>query len=194
MNSALVECDIALDRYGNEIHIRDAASGAKGYRCRSCGADMVAHQKRRRNEAHFQCWPRFASEVFDCIWSNDTYRHEVAEQLIQQSRQLKLPALHSLRPASYDGPLPRISEAALLAAPEVLVERCVYEDDQGRIDFALALNTTRTQSARNCWSALTIIFRNDHQVSCLFLLSCLHKVDIWKKIDSILPRGSYLPR
>lgn len=171
--STLVECDTALDRHGNEIRILDAASGAKGYFCRSCGAEMVAHQKRRRNEAHFQHRPRFAGEVFDCIWSNETYRHKVAKKLIQQSRQLKLPALYALRPAGYNGPLPRILETALLVAPEVLVERCVYEDDQGRIRFARALEYDQDPAGKELLVRPDLIFRNARQEPILFVEICV---------------------
>ena len=96
--TALVECETALDLQGNEIHIRDAASGAKGYYCSSCGAEMVAHRKRRRNEDHFQHRPRYAGEVFDCLWSNESYRHKIAKKLVRLLRQLKVPALYPSGP------------------------------------------------------------------------------------------------
>jgi hypothetical protein len=48
---ALVECDTAIDRDDNEIHVRDASIIAKGYFRRNCAAELVAQRKRRRNAA-----------------------------------------------------------------------------------------------------------------------------------------------
>lgn len=171
--STLVECDTALDRHGNEIHIRDAPSGAKGYYCRSCGAEMAAHQKRRRNEAHFQHRPRFAGEVFDCLWSNESYRHKTAKRLIQQSGQLKLPALHALRPDDYEGPVPRILEAEVFFAHEALVERCVFEDSQGRPRFAHALEYDEDPSDKVLLVRPDLVFRNADGHPVLFVEICV---------------------
>ena len=184
--SALVECDTAVDRDGNEIHIRDAASGAKGYRCRSCGAEMVAHQKRRRNEAHFQHRPRFAGEVFDCLWSNETYRHKVAKRLIRQFRQLKLPVLYPIRPDDYEGPLPRILEAATLEAHEVLEERCVYEDSQGRIRFARALEYDQDPTGKVLMVRPDLIFRNASREPILFVEICVTHTPDDRKLARLL--------
>lgn len=132
----LVECDTALDSQGNEIQIEDAASGAQGYFCPSCGAEMVAYKKRRRNESHFQHRPRFKGEEISCVWANETYRHKVAKQILQRLKCLKVPALYAIRPLDFEGPVDCILPEAFLEVPTVLAERCIFEDEQGKICFA----------------------------------------------------------
>ena len=179
---ALVECDTAIDRDGNEIHIRDAASGAKGYFCRSCGAELVAHRKRRRNEDHFQHRARFTGEVFDCIWSNESYRHKVAKRIVRLLRQLKVPALYAIRPEDYEGPLPKILEATVFTAHRVLEERCVYEDIQGHPCFARYLYYEQAPEGKELLVRPDLTFCNDRLEPVLFVEICVTHTPDDKKL------------
>jgi hypothetical protein len=170
--SALVECDTALDSQGNEIRIEDAASGARGYFCSSCGAEMVAYKKRRRNESHFQHRPRFKGEEILCVWANETYRHKVAKQILQRLKRVKVPALYAIRPPDYEGPVDCILAEAFIEAPIILAERCIFEDEQGKPCFARYLEFKEYKGEKELLVRPDIIFCNARNEPILFVEIC----------------------
>jgi hypothetical protein len=170
--SVLVECDTALDSQGNEIHIDDAASGAKGYFCASCGAEMVAYKKRRRNESHFQHRPRFQGEEILCVWANETYRHKVAKQILQRLKRVKAPALYAIRPPDYEGPVDCILAETFIEAPIILAERCIFEDEQGKPCFARYLEFEEYQGEKELLVRPDLTFCNALHEPILFIEIC----------------------
>jgi hypothetical protein len=170
---SFVECDTALDRDGQKIHINDAPSGAQGYTCLSCGGPMAAYLKRRRNEPHFQHLPLFKGEEILCIWANESHRHKVAKQILQRLKRVKVPALYAIRPDGFEGSVPIIHAANTIEAADVLAERCIFEDSEGTVRFARELEFEQYPGHKELLVRPDIIFRNADQKPILFIEVCV---------------------
>lgn len=129
-----VQFYLAHDRHKRVIHIDDAISGANGYHCMGCGAQMIA-SKAKINQHHFRHHPRYKDATAPCTYSDETYRHKLAKEILQRLRRVKVPAVYGIPPAGYEGRLPRLLPEQFIEAQKVFVEHYIYRTETGDVLF-----------------------------------------------------------
>ena len=87
----------ALDDMNVVRFISDVKSGKHGYRCLQCGGELVAKKHKDRLD-HFAHDPKDVSRLGKCTYSDETYRHKIAKEILQRIKQIKVPALYKLPP------------------------------------------------------------------------------------------------
>jgi len=115
-------------------HISEVESGRKGYYCIGCGKEMQA----RKGDIlmhHFSHDPKDIQNSGKCSYSDETYRHQLAKEILQRIKQIKVPALYKYPPDGIDGKPNKLKDAQFIHADSVSIELTFYEDEDGRIVF-----------------------------------------------------------
>ncbi len=116
---------------GEEFHISQAERGRKGYYCIDCDQEMVACKGDIVS-------PYFRHHVTDvrierkCTFSNETYRHKIAKEILQRIKQIRVPAVDKYAPKGSEGVM-RLKEAETIQAYSVGIEYRFYEDETSQI-------------------------------------------------------------
>ncbi|OOV29147.1 hypothetical protein BXU11_04275 [Flavobacterium sp. LM5] len=121
---------------GEPIYILEAESGRKGYWCMGCDAEMeaVIQKKHTLYKSYFR---HIAKDVkkgeIPCTFSNQDYRHNLAIDILQRTKRVKVPNLYKY---ALDGKSAKlIQEATFVEAHSVKKELSFYEDDDGEVKF-----------------------------------------------------------
>lgn len=121
---------------GEPIYILDAESGRKGYWCIGCEAEMEA-VRRKKNLLHKSYFRHIAKDVkkgeIPCTFSNQDFRHNLAIDILQGTKRIKVPNLYKYAPDGKNAKL--IEEAKFVEAHSVKAELTFYEDDEGKVLF-----------------------------------------------------------
>jgi hypothetical protein len=116
------------------VFIMDAESGRKGYWCVGCNAEMEA-VRRRKNTSHKSYFRHIAKDVkkgeIPCTFSNQDFRHNLAIDILQRTKRIKVPNLYKYSPDGKQAKL--IEQAKFIEAHSVKAELSFYEDDDGNI-------------------------------------------------------------
>lgn len=118
---------------GEEYHISQVERGRKGYYCIDCDQEMVACKGDIVS-------PYFRHHVTDvtierkCTFSNETYRHRVAKEILQRIRQIRVPAVDKYAPKGSEGVM-RLKGAETIHAYSVGIEYRFYEDETSQIKW-----------------------------------------------------------
>src|SRR5688572_3290010 len=98
----------ANDVTGNPIHVRDTKSGRNGYFCqgKECQRELVAvHREIPRHSWHFRHDAKDRAVAgFKCTYSDETHRHQIAKEILQRIRHIKVPSVCKYPPKGVDGP------------------------------------------------------------------------------------------
>lgn len=139
------------------MFIDDVESGKRGYVCIGCGQDMIAYNQGLSGRQHyFGHDPKDVVRKGQCTFSNETYRHKVAKDILQLIKEIRVPAVYVFPPDGSGQPR-RIREARLVQAHSVGVEWVFFENPDGEISHCpksdwtenrqtLSLNLTQQQS------------------------------------------------
>lgn len=128
---AVVQCDYAFDEHGQEVHISVAVLGGS-YRCQHCDNALIAKAKHSNLvEAHF------AHKVMDaerpCTFSNESYRHAKAKQLLVARLRVMVPAVYAAPPEGYVGKVPRLALPREVVAASAVRERNIYVTEDAEL-------------------------------------------------------------
>ncbi len=117
------------------VHIDQAESGKKGYVCIGCGQEMIAYNGGTHYRRHyFGHDPKSVEHKGQCTFSNETYRHKVAKDILQQIKQIKVPAVFVGSPDGVGRPR-RIRDAQIVSATTVGIEWLFFENEEGEIKY-----------------------------------------------------------
>ena len=76
----------ARDKSQTILHISQATSGKNGYFCLGCNKQMQA-KKGEVKFHHFSHDPKDAEKHGKCTYSDETYRHKLAKEILYAPRQ-----------------------------------------------------------------------------------------------------------
>lgn len=115
-------------------HISEVESGRKGYYCMGCGREMQA-KKGEKRAYHFAHDPKDVLKKGKCVYSDETYRHQLAKEILQRIKQIKVPNLYKYPPSGIEGKANKLKDSWIVVADTVKIELTFYEDENGEIKF-----------------------------------------------------------
>ena len=120
-------------------HISEVESGRKGYFCMGCGREMQAKKSIKITE-YFSHDPKNIKNTGKCTYSDETYRHKLAKEILQRIKKIKVPTLYKYPPKGTDGMAMKIKDAHFVDADTVKNELQFYEDESGIIHYGRGIN------------------------------------------------------
>jgi hypothetical protein len=190
-----VECDFALTPDDQEIYIADAQRKFKGYRCIGCRREVVA-RKGKHNEPHFAHLASHKQTEQQCTYSNESYRHAKAKEILLRIKQVQVPNVYAAYPPDYTGQVPRLAKARTVRAVKVEAERNIYLNELGEIQRAKRSQADKFDDQGGEWELLVrpdIVFLDAADKPILFIeIVATHEVSEKKlarlhllKVDTI---------
>lgn len=168
----------ALDVNSKEVYIGDVERGRKGYFCIGCEKEMQA-VKPKTIRAYFRHDVRFDPVEKKCTYSDETYRHKLAKEILQTERKIKVPALYKYPPKGEAGEPILISKSRYVEASHVSNELFFYEDEDGEVRFG------RNKDVKDRYLLVkpdVTFFDKNRKPILLIELVATHKADDEKKI------------
>lgn len=139
-----VDTSIAL--FGEkEIHISEAESGKKGYKCRACGKELVAF-KQRKNPHHRSYFAHYGGDTLEhekCYKYNETLRHSFAKKELARTKKIAVPAVYKLDPSDPENYPMKIADRKVIVAHQVKLELTFYENDQGQLKWGRKFDASK---------------------------------------------------
>ncbi|WP_148041275.1 coiled-coil domain-containing protein [Rufibacter immobilis] len=118
------------------IHISEARSGKKGYFCLGCRREMQAVKFKIENyQSYFRHDPKGVEPNRKCTYSDETHRHKLAKDILQQIKRIKVPPVYKYPPKGHDGLANLLQEDQFIEAHTVENETCFYENENGEIKW-----------------------------------------------------------
>ena len=175
----------ALNDDNEIVPISNVQRGEKGFRCRGCLKEMSAvKQSRSSREDFFRHLVKGINEnERECIYSNETYRHKIAKELLQKLKRLRLPELikyssdKKLKGKIIKG---RIDSKNSFKADRVLIEHYVSFNEV----FDIEISNQKTFNDAEYWIQPDLIFIIKNQPVLFVEIWETHKVDE-KKLEKI---------
>ncbi len=115
-----------------EVFIGDVPRGRKGYFCLGCDKELIA-KKGKLRIMHFAHDAKDVTHTGKCSYSDETYRHWLAKELLKRYKEVKVPAVYKYPPKGEDGAPMLIRDKHYIKAAKVQAEIEFYEDDNGKI-------------------------------------------------------------
>lgn len=122
-----------------EVHISQVESGRKGYYCLGCDREMQA-KKGLHLAHHFAHDPKDVLNKGKCTYSDETYRHKLAKEILQRIKQIKVPTLYKYPPPGVEGRPYKLKDAEFISAESVRIELTFFEDGEGYVDYGKNIN------------------------------------------------------
>lgn len=183
---------------GESIHISQAESGQKGYFCQGCKKELQAVKHKVPNRIDY--FRHVAQDVKierKCVYSDQTYRHKLAKELLARLKHIKVPAIYKYPPKGEEGQANLLAEAVLLEAHSVEMERTFYEDESGEIKWGSGTGIEE----KYLLIRPDVVFFDQNKNPILFIeLVATHKVDNEKKaklrrlgidaVELVIPKDS----
>ena len=123
-----IENVFAFNIKNEVVHVSEVESGRKGYYCMGCRREMQA-KKGEIMIHHFSHDPKDTIKKGKCTFSDETYRHKLAKDILQRIKELKVPALFKYPPKGTEGRPDKIKDSTTIVAHTVRNELFFYEDD-----------------------------------------------------------------
>lgn len=170
----------AFDLKHEPVHISDARSGRKGYFCMGCDREMQAvKSKILGRSSYFRHDPKDVLRKGKCTYSDETYRHKLAKEILVRLKQIKLPAVYKYPPKGEAGLAYLLKESETLTAHHVEVQRHFYETDDGEIAWGSQVEA----NGKNLLIVPDVIFFNKENEPILFIeLVVKHGITDEKKL------------
>ena len=127
----------ALNTKDETIHISEAESGRKGYFCLGCKRELQAVKQTKENRiSYFRHDHNALKGDGLCAYSDETYRHQLAKQILLNYKRVKVPAVYKYPPKDLSGLIANlISKEKIIEASFGVPELSFYEDNNGVIHF-----------------------------------------------------------
>lgn len=117
-----------------EIHVSKAESGKKGYFCLGCEREMQAVISKKQNRiSYFRHDPKAVKGKGKCTYSDESYRHKLAKDILQRTKFIKVPSLYKYPPIGQKGKEYLLSESIIIEAAMVGIEKSFFENENGGI-------------------------------------------------------------
>ncbi|MBJ6119017.1 hypothetical protein JAO76_12490 [Pontibacter sp. BT310] len=175
-----VAFEYAKDIAGHIIHITTAQSGANGYYCVGCSSEMIAYLGKKL-QPHFKHHPNDVDKSSECTWSDETYRHKIAKEILQRLKEVRVPKVPIKVPKEYGGGSIPISPSRVVKASSVLIERYIYEDEYGQVKFERSFDSMGGK--RHLLVKPDVLFLDEKNKPILIIELCAtHKADEEKRM------------
>lgn len=128
------------EKLGKNIHISDAESGLKGYRCLGCHSLMVANIQ-KKNPNWLSYFRHHASDVnkekVECVRASKVYRERIARTILNRLKYVNAPAIYKNPPLGCDENLfpMKIESRRKIEAAYTKAELSFYENEDGVIKW-----------------------------------------------------------
>jgi len=166
----------ALDVQDNLRHISEVTSGRGGYYCQGCRREMLA-KKGNIKIHHFAHDPKETAIKGKCTYSDETFRHKVAKEILQMLKSIKVPPLRKFPPSGVDGLPNLIRESWVVQADTVAIEMPFFENEAGEIKWGKNI-TSDSDSGRHLVIQPDVTFFDKAGNPILLIeLVATHKVD-----------------
>ena len=164
----------ALNVEDEIVYVEDVERGRKGYFCIGCKQQMQAVKPKVTNiRAYFRHDVKFTGSK-KCTYSDETYRHKLAKEVLQDYKRIKVPPLYKYPPKGIEGVPSLIRESTYIEAAKVKIEVPFFEDENGEIRFGKEDNN----GDRFLIVQPDVTFFNFKNEPILFVeLAATHKVD-----------------
>lgn len=133
-----IENVYAYDENFNEIYIENVPNHENGikknYFCLGCKRQMQA-VKATKIKQHFKHHVKPNSTEKKCTYRDETYRHKLAKELIQILKKIKVPDVYKYDQYNKSNQAFLIRESQFIEANEILIERHIYENENGEIEI-----------------------------------------------------------
>jgi chromosome segregation ATPase len=167
----------------NQIkHISEVESGRKGYYCMGCKREMQA-KKGSVNTHHFAHDPKDIIRKGKCTFSDETYRHKLAKDILQRIREIKVPSLLKLPPNGVEGKPNLIRNSWMINAHYVEIELQFYEDENGLVKYGRGINFEKPENKIQLLIQPDVAFFDENNKPILLIeIVATHKVNIEKAL------------
>lgn len=166
----------AKDIKGNPVHAGEVARGRKGYYCLGCDKEMEARKGEVR-APYFAHISGAAQTEKKCTYSDETYRHKLAKEILQRTKTIKVPNLYKYPPPRIDGLANKLDEAKFINATYVKNEVQFYENEKGEIRFGRNIDFEKS-SQKHLLIQPDVTFFDEDKTPILFIeIVATHKVD-----------------
>jgi hypothetical protein len=128
------------EKHKKNIHISEAESGLKGYRCLGCYVQMVANIQ-KKNPNWLSYFSHYASDVnkekVECVRASKTYREKIARTILNELKYVNAPAIYKYPPLGSDENLfsMKIESRRKIEAAYTRAELSFYENEDGVIKW-----------------------------------------------------------
>jgi hypothetical protein len=97
---------------------------------------MQAVRSKKSNRIdYFRHDPKNVVSESKCTYSDETYRHKLAKEILQRLKRIKVPAVYKYPPKNQEGLANLLEESKYIEAAHVGVETTFYEDESGVIHY-----------------------------------------------------------
>jgi hypothetical protein len=158
------------------IHISDAESGRNGYFCLGCGGIMQA-KKGKIMVHHFSHEPKDVTRIGKCTYSDETYRHKLAKEVLQRIKQIKVPAVYKFPPKDFAGVANKIKDSETIYASKVGIELYFYESEDGTIKYTNSSNWTEDDKKFLIIKPDVTFFNSENKPILFIEIVATHKVN-----------------
>lgn len=171
----------AKDLKGNPIHVDEAESGRKGYYCLGCDKEMEARKSKiQTRSSYFAHVPTNVETEKKCTYSDETYRHKLAKEILQRIKKIKVPNLYKYPPFNTEGGAYKIQDSKFIDAAFVKNEIQFYENEEGIIQYGRNLEF-KEGGEKHLLIQPDVTFFNKNGDPILFVeIVATHKVDFNK--------------
>ena len=160
------------------VFILDANRGKRGYFCLGCKREVIA-KKGKINIPHFAHDPKDVTRKNKCTYSDETYRHWLAKQLLVRDKEVTVPALYKYPVDDNEGRAMLISPKRVIKASTALQEVVFYEDDNGKVCWG----KEEHNSGRNNLIRVDVAFFDEKGLPILLIeLVATHGITLEKKL------------
>ncbi|MFD3003101.1 hypothetical protein ACFS7Z_22250 [Pontibacter toksunensis] len=164
---------------GEVLHITLAHTGAKGFYCIGCNSAMIPYFGKR--QPHFKHHPNDIDKSQECTWSDETYRHKIAKEILQRLKEIKVPKVSIAVPKEYGGGSVTIAPPQIVRASSVAIERYIYEDEYGQVRIEKSFDDMGGR--RHLLVKPDILFLDEQSQPILIIELCAtHRTDEEKRL------------
>ena len=163
-----------------QVYVSDSnvKSGRNGYFCLGCKAEMEA-RKGEIMPDYFAHVPTNIQIERKCTYSDETYRHKLAKEILQRIKTIKVPPVYKFPPFGVTGKIQKIRDARFISADEVKIERQFYENESGEIHYRQKIDFEK-EKGKNLLIQPDVIFFEDNKPILLIEIVATHKIDAVK--------------
>ena len=169
----------AFNIKGVEKHISKVERGRKGYYCMGCKAEVEARKGEIRSH-YFAHVPTDVKIERKCTFSDETYRHKLAKEILQRIKKIKVPTLYKFPPKGVEGKPQKIKDSWTISAETVRIERQFYENEEGEIKFGKNINFKKEKNKFLLIQPDVAFFDKDDNPILLIEIVATHKIDAEK--------------
>lgn len=167
---------IALTEDNDHISIADAVSGANGYFCRGCSAEMIAYKGQFKPQYFGHKPDNISASKRKCTISNELYRHDIAKEILQRIKEIKVPNLYKKPPNGIEGGLMLLNKSKIITAEYVKNEIQFYENEFGKICFGKNIDFKVEKNKELLIQPDVTFFDNDKQPILFIEIVATHDI------------------